>query len=77
MVNAAHGTIPGLMTVPPALFRKAVLEQFLEGYASDVALYCEAQGIDGIAYRDGLFGSLGAACPSGGRAASAVRGSDA
>ena len=27
MIHAAHGTIPRLMTVPPAFFRKAVLEQ--------------------------------------------------
>ena len=27
MIHAAHGTIPRLMTVPPAFFRKAVLEE--------------------------------------------------
>lgn len=28
MIHAYHDTIPGLMTVPPGLFRKAVLEEF-------------------------------------------------
>ena len=28
MIHAHHGTIPGMMTVPPGLFRKAVLEKF-------------------------------------------------
>jgi anaerobic selenocysteine-containing dehydrogenase len=28
MINAAHGTIPRLMTVPPSLLKKAILEDF-------------------------------------------------
>lgn len=28
MIHASHHTIPGLMTVPPAFFRKAVLEEY-------------------------------------------------
>lgn len=65
--------LPGL----DQLFSKTVLEQFLEGYASDVSLYCEAQGLNSIAYRDGLFGSLRDACPSGSCTASPAQGDDA
>jgi hypothetical protein len=40
------------------LFSKAMLEQFLECYAADVRLYCDTQGLESFAYRNGLFSAL-------------------
>jgi anaerobic selenocysteine-containing dehydrogenase len=66
MINAAHQTIPGMMTVPPGLFRKAVLEEFpypvkaayihgtnpLVTYADSPQTYAALMKLDFIAIAD-------------------------
>jgi anaerobic selenocysteine-containing dehydrogenase len=66
MINAAHQTIPGMMTVPPGLFRKAILEEFpypvkaaymhgtnpLVTYADSPKTYAALMKLDFIAIAD-------------------------
>ena len=66
MINAAHQTIPGVMTVPPGLFRRAILEEFpyavkaaymhgtnpLVTYADSPQTYAAFRKLDFIAIAD-------------------------
>ena len=66
MINAAHQTIPGMMTVPPGLFKKAVLEEvpypvkaaYMHGtnplvtYADSPQTYAALMKLDFIAIAD-------------------------